>query len=114
MNDNTSKKEMTRAMRCPICGEELSSFDTKHMKTKHPEYFQQSRKLRYGLYVCLVVMGIFVLLGDIFNNGHLALSNAGNIFLIAFGIVFLIALTIFRKLFGLISKYRDNPIIFPA
>ena len=114
MSENQTKKKMTRGMRCPICGEELSSFDTKHMKAKHPEYFQESRKLRYGLYVCVAVMGILGILMVTFNNGHLALSNSGNIFLIAFGINFIIILAIFGKLMGLMRKYRDNPIDFPT
>ena len=111
MNGNSSTttkdKEWIRKRRCPICGEELPSFDRKHTKTKHPEFFRESRK--WSNLAILSALSTCILL---ILNAYLMGKSSRLVFDIVFVLVMVnigIELYIISKVIRVVEKYRETP-----
>ena len=93
-------------MRCPICGKELSSLDRQnHIKTKHHEYFYESRKWVSASYLAIFSNFIFFII-------FFGLKAENSTFVVTIILVLMvvdatIAAYIVRKLRGLVSKYAE-------
>jgi len=96
-------------VRCPICEEEVSSFDTQHMKMKHPEYYLESKRWRNAAYVPLFPIFISVMLYIIyfFDKPLTLLSGAViAIMIVSFATEFYVQYRVIR----LIGKYRGRSV----
>ena len=94
-------------MRCPICGKELSSLDRQnHMKTKHHEYFYESRKWVTVSYLAIFLNLIFFI--TFFSLNAENSTYAVSIILVLMALDAAIAIFIIRKLKGLVSKYAAS------
>ncbi len=93
--------------KCSICGEELSSFDRKHLKTKHPEYYREARRWYYASY--LVVFSFCVVAFVLLYFRNELSENYVNIIILSFLSVELVfAVYIFHKLRRLENRYRKS------
>ena len=92
-------------MRYPICGKELSSIDRQHhIKTKHHEYFYESRKWVGASYLAISNFIFFILFFSFkAENSTLAAS----IILVLVVVDVVITTYIVRKLKGLVGKYAE-------
>lgn len=94
-------------MRCPICGKELSSLDRQHhIKTKHHEYFYESRKWVSASYLAILSNFIFFIMFFGFKAENS--TFAASIILVLVVVDAAIATYIVRKLRGLVSKYAES------
>jgi len=52
------KMKTTKVKRCPVCEEQVFLFDRRHIREKHPEYFNEARKWQ-----CVYIMSIISVFG---------------------------------------------------
>ncbi len=89
---------------CPICGEVVPAFDRQHMKTKHPEYFLESKKWRNAEYALFAPMFISVVLFGYFGETSQTLMSDG---FLAILLAFLVAeLYVLKQVKRLIDKHK--------
>lgn len=94
--------------RCPICGEETSSLDRQHMKTKHPEYFRESRKWWNASLLSVVSMATLGMMFTYYNSrispDLLVTRTLFVLTMVNVAIVFYMI----NKVIRLVGKYRES------
>jgi hypothetical protein len=54
--------------RCPVCGEQLSWSEKKHVRQKHPKYFHEVKKWQLLFTLCLISQGVFLIINGVFSQ----------------------------------------------
>ena len=59
--------------RCPVCGEELSWSDKKHVRERPPKYFHEIRRWQLAFSLSLILETVLVMLNALYPRGPVRL-----------------------------------------